>query len=174
VTLFTILCGFYLLPFLFFLKRHICNERLAMSAIATSGKGPKGGEEPAAKKCQPTELCRCGADMYRAPPKGKKAPAAVVHNPGCIYQRTTCDAYPHLPRCSVCQNLCKFCLGKTRWCPHCYENQCQYRYRRVVLGVEVLTGAYVGPDTGELAVTAARRGTSRRRTTVKFADGKRS
>lgn len=146
-----------------------------MPVIALSGKGAKTRDEATPKrKNQPTELCNCGADMYRPPPKGKKAPAPLVHNPGCVYQRTTCDAYPHLPRCSVCQNPCKFCLGKTRWCPHCYENQCRFRYKRVVLGVEVLTGADVGPGTGEPAAPAPRRGTSRRRTTVKFVDGKRS
>ncbi|KPA81536.1 unspecified product [Leptomonas pyrrhocoris] len=146
-----------------------------MPALPPARKGAKGGEEPARKKkVLPVELCKCGADMYRPPPKGKKAPAPLVHNPGCVYQRTTCDAYPHLPRCVACQNPCNFCLGKTRWCPHCYENQCEYRYKRVVLGVEVLTGANVGPGSGEPVALAQRRGTSRRRTTVKFVDGKRS
>ncbi|KPI89000.1 hypothetical protein ABL78_1884 [Leptomonas seymouri] len=146
-----------------------------MPAIVAPGKGANGaGEAAPKKKALPVELCKCGADMYRPPPKGKKAPAPPVHSPGCVYQRTTCDAYPHLPRCTVCLNPCKFCLGKTRWCPHCYENQCKYRYKRVILGIEALTGADVGPGTGEIAASAPRRKASRRRTTVKFVDGKRS
>ncbi|KAK7200556.1 hypothetical protein NESM_000111300 [Novymonas esmeraldas] len=137
----------------------------------------KGKDEAAAapkKKAHPPEPCGCGADTYRAPPKGKKATAPVVHSPGCVYQRTTCDAYPHLPRCTVCQQPCKFCLGKYRWCPHCYENQCTHRYKRVVIGAEPLTGADVGPGKGESSASLNRRGTSRRRTTVRFLDGKRS
>lgn len=134
----------------------------------------KGKDDAAApkKKAHPPEPCGCGADMYRAPAKGKKSPAPLVHNPGCVYQRTTCDAYPHMPPCTVCQEPCKFCQGKTRWCPHCYEKQCTFRFKRVVIGVEPLTGADVGPGRGEMTGTTNRRATSRRRTTVRFLDGK--
>lgn len=98
---------------------------------------PPKAEAPKKPKKEPVkELCGCGADTYRPPPKGKKLPAPIVHNPGCQYQRTTCEAYPHLPMCEVCQYPCKTCAGKYRWCPHCYETQCQFRYQRVVIGVE--------------------------------------
>lgn len=88
------------------------------------------------KKEPPKELCGCGVDTYRPPPKGKKLPAPIIHCHDCPFQRTTCEAYPHLPPCEVCQYPCKFCLGKYRWCPHCYETQCTYRFKRVVLGTQ--------------------------------------
>ncbi|AYU83850.1 protein of unknown function - conserved [Leishmania donovani] len=140
--------------------------------LLPASKGKDAAAAPK-KKVHPPEPCGCGVDTYRAPPKGKKTPPVIVHHPGCAYQRTTCDAYPHLPRCTTCQEPCKFCLGKNRWCPHCYEKQCTFRYKRVVIGVEPLTGADVGPGKGELASSLGRRGTSRRRTTVRLVDEKR-
>ncbi|KAG5464321.1 hypothetical protein LSCM1_00503 [Leishmania martiniquensis] len=136
----------------------------------------KGKDAAAApkKKAHPSEPCGCGVDTYRAPPRGKKPVAPIVHNAGCVYQRTTCDAYPHLPRCLTCQVPCKFCLGKNRWCPHCYEKQCIYRYKRVVIGLEPLTGADMGPGKGDLTASLTCRGTSRHRTTVRFMSGKKS
>lgn len=97
---------------------------------------PKAEAPTKPKKEAPKELCGCGVDTYRPPPKGKKPPAPIMHFPGCQYQRTTCEAYPHLPPCEVCQYPCKFCAGKYRWCPHCYETQCKFRFQRVVIGVE--------------------------------------
>lgn len=97
----------------------------------------KKGEPEKKKKELPQELCGCGVDTYRPPPKGKKAQAPVVHEPSCVYQRTTCEAYPNFTKCTVCQNPCKWCLGKNRWCPHCYETQCTNRYKRVVHGWEM-------------------------------------
>lgn len=94
-----------------------------------------GAQEPKKKKELPKELCGCGVDTYRPPPKGKKLQTAPVdHASGCNYQRTTCEAYPHLPRCGVCQNPCGHCGGKNRWCPHCYEIRCEHCYTRVVHG----------------------------------------
>ncbi|KAG5488897.1 hypothetical protein JIQ42_00515 [Leishmania sp. Namibia] len=143
-----------------------------MPALPTA-KGKDAAAAPK-KKMHPPEPCGCGADTYRAPPRGKKSPAPIVHNAGCVYQRTTCDAYPHLPRCTTCQVPCKFCLGKNRWCPHCYEKQCTYRYKRVVIGQELLIGADMGPGKGEVTASLTRCGTSRRRTTVRFVGGKKS
>lgn len=92
------------------------------------------------KKPPPRELCGCGIDTYRPPPKTKKLMklnnSPLLHNPGCRFQRTTCDAYPHLPPCEVCLSPCRFCKGKFRWCPHCYETPCKYRFQRVVIGIE--------------------------------------
>ncbi|PWV17259.1 hypothetical protein C3747_19g187 [Trypanosoma cruzi] len=89
---------------------------------------------PKKKKEPPKELCGCGVDTYRPPPKGKKKTAPIEHAAGCAYQRTTCNAYPHLPKCLVCLNPCKYCAGTIRWCPHCYENRCTNIYKRVVHG----------------------------------------
>lgn len=103
---------------------------------------PKKGEEPPKKpkKPSPRELCGCGIDTYRPPPKTKKLMklnnSPLNHNPGCRFQRTTCEAYPHLPPCEVCLCPCKYCKGKFRWCPYCFENQCKYRFQRVVIGIE--------------------------------------
>lgn len=92
------------------------------------------------KKPPPRELCGCGIDTYRPPPKTKKLMkfnnSPLQHNLGCRFQRTTCEAYPHLPPCEVCLAPCKYCKGKFRWCPHCYEMQCKYRFQRVVIGIE--------------------------------------
>ncbi|EAN78401.1 uncharacterized protein TEOVI_000741800 [Trypanosoma equiperdum] len=92
------------------------------------------------KKEPPKELCGCGVDTYRPPPKGKKKKnqLPIEHAPGCPYQRTVCTAYPYLPLCSVCLNPCKYCLGTNRWCPHCYEKRCINVYKRVVHGHERL------------------------------------
>ncbi|EPY34583.1 hypothetical protein STCU_01513 [Strigomonas culicis] len=114
-------------------------------------KGNKPGDKDKnapPKKELPKELCGCGVDTYRPPPKGKKPTAPVVHEPNCGYQRTTCDAYPFLPRCPVCQDPCKFCDGKNRWCPHCYERQCGFRYKRLVHGWQA-DPSNVGPATSE-------------------------
>ncbi|KAG5490627.1 hypothetical protein JKF63_00748 [Porcisia hertigi] len=137
-----------------------------------AAKGKDAANAPK-KKVHPPEPCGCGVDTYRAPPKGKKGIAPVVHNAGCVYQRTTCDAYPHLPRCLVCQDPCKFCLGKYRWCPHCYEKQCTNLYKRIVIGLEQLTGSDVGPGKGELPASISRRFTTRLRSTVRFVNGSR-
>lgn len=143
-----------------------------MPAPLKDAKGKdKGADGTKKKKVAPVELCLCGVDTYRPPPKGKKAQAPILHNPGCFAQRTTCEAYPHLPPCTVCQNPCKFCLGKTRWCPHCYEHQCLYRYKRLVMGKESLTGSQVGPGTAANTVIPPRG--SRRTTAVTFSDKQR-
>ncbi|GET93570.1 unspecified product [Leishmania tarentolae] len=139
--------------------------------LLPASKGKDAAAVPK-KKVHPPEPCGCGADTYRAPPKGKKTPAIIVHNRGCVYQRTTCDAYPHLPLCTTCQEPCRFCLGKNRWCPHCYEKQCTFRYKRVVIGVEPLTGADVGRGKGGVDSSIIRRSASRRRTTMRMMDGK--
>ncbi|CAD2213043.1 hypothetical protein ADEAN_000047900 [Angomonas deanei] len=143
-----------------------------MPAVAVSKKpGAKGGEEPKKKKELPKELCGCGVDTYRAPPKGKKLPAPIEHAPGCGYQRTTCDAYPHLPKCVVCQDPCKFCGGKNRWCPHCYENQCKFQYKRLVHGF-AKENPNVGPATAEsLAENAGNAPAPRKSTTAKARSG---
>ena len=99
---------------------------------------PKKDEAPKPKKKAevPKELCGCGVNTYTAPPKGKKKKGAapIEHAPGCSFQRATCNRYPHLPRCSVCDDICAYCSGINRWCPHCMDNQCQFKYKRDVLG----------------------------------------
>ncbi|CAJ1012970.1 hypothetical protein Q4I28_008283 [Leishmania naiffi] len=138
---------------------------------AAKGKGAPAASK---KKVRAPEPCGCGVDTYRPPPKGKRTPAVIVHNPGCVYQRTTCGAYPHLTCCTTCQEPCRFCLGQNRWCPHCYERRCAYQYKRVVMGAEPLTGADMGPGKAEVVASLPRRGTSRRRTTVRLVDKKHS
>ena len=46
---------------------------------------PPKKQEPVKKKAEPPkELCGCGVNTYRAPPKGKKkAPVIIEHAPGC-------------------------------------------------------------------------------------------
>ncbi|KAH9578159.1 hypothetical protein LSM04_006588 [Trypanosoma melophagium] len=97
-------------------------------------KEKEDGQVNKKKKEPPKELCGCGVDTYRPPPKGKKKPVAIEHAPGCVYQRTTCNAYPHLPKCAVCLNPCAYCSGTNRWCPHCYEKRCSNIYKRIVHG----------------------------------------
>ncbi|RNF22483.1 uncharacterized protein Tco025E_03083 [Trypanosoma conorhini] len=97
---------------------------------------PKKAAEgpPKKKKEPPKELCGCGVDTYRPPPKGKKKVVPIEHAAGCVYQRTTCNAYPHLQKCPVCLKPCKYCAGTNRWCPYCYENRCINIYKRIVHG----------------------------------------
>ncbi|KAG8348774.1 hypothetical protein TRVL_00417 [Trypanosoma vivax] len=105
---------------------------------------PKKDESAPVKKKKepPKELCGCGYDTYRPPPKGKKkAPAPIEHAAGCAYQRTVCTAYPYLPLCAVCCNPCKFCGGTNRWCPHCYERRCTNIYKRIVHGNRRMDGS---------------------------------
>lgn len=125
----------------------------AAAAKGQAGKNAAGDTTKKKTKEPPKELCGCGVDTYRPPPKGKKLTTAPVeHLPGCNYQRTTCDAYPHLPRCEVCQHPCSFCGGKNRWCPHCYETQCAHRYKRVVHGWEPPS---IDAGPGDAAAAAA-------------------
>lgn len=144
--------------------------RAHMPSLLTKGGRTldKKGEPTKKKKELPKELCGCGVDTYRPPPKGKKkASAPVIHSVGCPYQRTTCDAYPHLIQCEICCDPCKFCLGKNQWCPHCYENQCQFRFKRVVHGWEA-KGIDVGPSISADMLSKASTG-GRRSMAVTFA-----
>ena len=97
---------------------------------------PKKDEAPKAKKKAevPKELCGCGENMYRVPPKGKKLSAIPQHSPTCSFQRATCNRYPHLPKCSACEEGCAYCAGINPWCPHCMENKCRFMFKRDVLG----------------------------------------
>ncbi|KEG12816.1 hypothetical protein DQ04_01401000 [Trypanosoma grayi] len=100
-------------------------------------KDGEGAPVKKKKKEPPKELCGCGADTYRPPPKGKKKKTVPIeHVAGCVYQRAICNAYPHLPKCAVCLNPCTYCAGTNRWCPHCYEKRCMNMYKRVVHGYE--------------------------------------
>lgn len=133
--------------------------------------GKDSGEPPKKKKELPKELCGCGVDTYRPPPKGKRAMAPIEHAHGCVYQRTTCEAYPLLPRCQACQSPCPHCLGKYRWCPHCYERQCTFRYKRPVIGWEPPaqppgTRAFTEGDG-----SGRSKSVRRRTTTVQFSPG---
>ena len=104
---------------------------------------PKEEKKPEKKKPEgPKEMCMCGVNTFRAPPKGKKYPAPVVHAPGCTFQRASCNRYPHLPKCSVCEKgACPFCLGAYPWCVECNKmdekgvtiNKCKYVFKRDVL-----------------------------------------
>lgn len=154
-----------------------------MPAVPAGGKNAKNGAGDAPKKKKkepPKEFCGCGVDTYRPPPKGKKATAPVEHSAGCNYQRTTCDAYPYLPFCEVCQHPCAFCGGKNRWCPHCYESQCHYRFKRVVFAwAPPSVDAGPGNSATIAGSAAAGRGNnnnnamagSAHRSTVKFTEG---
>jgi hypothetical protein len=98
---------------------------------------PKKDEAPKPKKKAelPKELCGCGVNTYVAPPKGKKKKVVIIeHRPDCTFQRATCNRYPHLPKCSVCEDICAYCSGINYWCPHCMDNRCLFRYKRDVLG----------------------------------------
>ena len=96
---------------------------------------PKKDEAPAPKKPKevPEERCGCGVNMYRAPPKGKKVQPPPEHEKWCSFQRATCNRYPHLPRCAVCEDICSYCRGINPWCTKCSENKCKFQYKRDVL-----------------------------------------
>lgn len=96
---------------------------------------PKQAEPPKKKVEPPQELCGCGVNTYRAPPKGKKkAPVVIEHAGDCSFQRAPCNRYPHLPKCAVCEIGCPVCLQVNPWCPHCSENKCRFMFQRDVLG----------------------------------------
>ena len=100
---------------------------------------PKEKGEPKKEKKKPEgpkELCGCGVNTYRAPPKGKKkAPAAIVHASNCSFQRATCNRYPHLAKCPNCEEGgCMYCLGAYPWCTYCAETKCRFIFKRDVLG----------------------------------------
>lgn len=100
---------------------------------------PPKKEEPVKKKVEPPkELCGCGINTYRAPPKGKKKVSVVPeHAAGCTYQRTTCNRYPHLPKCASCEVGCAFCAGINPWCPHCIDNKCKFQFKRDLLAIGI-------------------------------------
>lgn len=119
--------------------RHICfalqqtGERKPLSAMPP--KKDDAAPKPKKKAELPKELCGCGVNTYVPPPKGKKKKAVIIeHKPDCSYQRATCNRYPHLPKCTVCEDICAYCSGINQWCPHCMDNRCQFRYKRDVLG----------------------------------------
>jgi hypothetical protein len=90
---------------------------------------------PKPKAPPPQELCGCGVNTYRAPPKGKKRTAVeILHVPGCTFQRTTCPNYPHLPKCTACETGCPICLRSNLFCPHCSQNKCAFMFQRDVMG----------------------------------------
>lgn len=137
-----------------------------MPTPAVKKADKKGGK----KKELPKELCECGVDTYQAKPKRKKVPAPIEHVPGCNYQRTTCEDYPSFPRCEVCQSPCAHCLGKYRWCPHCYQRQCLHRYKRVVHGRQAPV-VNAGPSTGVPIPSKSSTTSARRSTAVSFVGG---
>ena len=97
---------------------------------------PPKSAEPVKKKAEPPqELCGCGVNTFRAPPKGKKKPPVMItHNADCTFQRAPCNRYPHLPKCAVCEVGCPVCLQVNPWCPLCSENKCRFMFQRDVLG----------------------------------------
>jgi hypothetical protein len=109
----------------------------------------KDEKKPEKKKPEgPKELCGCGVNTYRAPPKGKKKVEPVVHAPNCTFQRATCNRYPHLPKCVNCEEGgCQYCLGTNPWCLYCQESKCKFLYKRDVLGWVKESGA-AGNTTG--------------------------
>lgn len=97
----------------------------------------KDEKKPEKKKPEgPKELCGCGVNTYRPPPKGKKkGPAPIMHMPECSYQRATCNRYPHLPKCVNCEEGgCQYCLGTNPWCLYCGDSKCKFVFKRDVLG----------------------------------------
>ena len=114
---------------------------------------PKKDEAPKPKKKAepPKELCGCGVNTFRPPPKGKKVPAPIQHNEGCSFQRATCNRYPHLPKCSSCEEICSYCRGINPWCVHCSENKCKFMFKRDVLapmGAQLVAAAAGGTAGG--------------------------
>lgn len=120
---------------------------------------PKKAEEaPKKKKAEPPkELCGCGVNTYQAPPKGKKLPPPIVHNPGCSFQRSNCNRYPHLPKCAVCTEGCSYCCQTNPWCPYCSEHKCKFMYKRDVLGWKMggstVASVSAAPNTGAVLAT---------------------
>jgi hypothetical protein len=90
--------------------------------------------KPKKKNEPPKELCGCGVNTARAPPKGKKLPPPIEHAPGCSFQRASCNRYPHLPKCQACEEGCGYCCGANPWCLYCADNKCKFIYQRDVLG----------------------------------------
>jgi hypothetical protein len=110
---------------------------------------PKSKDEapkPKKKVELPKEPCGCGVNTFRPPPKGKKLSPPVEHNPGCSFQRASCNRYPHLPKCSACEEGCSYCCGINPWCLYCAENKCKFQFRRDVLAAH---GIQAAPPTSQ-------------------------
>ena len=121
---------------------------------------PPKAEPEKKKKELPVVLCGCGLNTYRAAPKGKKAkPQPIQHAPDCTFQKTTCNRYPHMPKCAACEIGCPFCAGINPWCPHCLDNHCQFQFKRdmMVLGIpKKVLAPEVVPDAAAEAAPAPR------------------
>eukprot|EP00744_Colponema_vietnamica_P011093 GILI01015609.1.p1 GENE.GILI01015609.1~~GILI01015609.1.p1 ORF type:complete len:133 (+),score=17.27 GILI01015609.1:50-448(+) len=98
---------------------------------------PKAAVPPPKKAEPPKILCGCGVNTYTAPPKGKKKPVPIDHYPECTFQKTSCNRYPHLPKCAACEVGCPYCAGINPWCPHCLDNHCLFQFKRDIMALGI-------------------------------------
>ena len=110
----------------------ILRHQKNMPPKAASTDAPK----PKKKSGIPPVVCGCET-IIEPPPvsKGKKKPVEpTVHAPNCTFQRGPCHLYPHLPKCSACEDGCSYCMGINPYCLYCWENRCKFQFKRDVCG----------------------------------------